>query len=357
MPNSTLSTIAVDTISMSTKAPRTDANPDLTPGCQAESSLESVKKDNDRDSSTRKRSLFRMGRKKEDKKPGGASAAADVASRSGSRPNDNAGDSSDNAHRSALISPYVSRSPDRPLSPAYRAASPAGSQIFERDVQDSAFPGPIPASPAVPGHLQVDDHIPSVLDASSEAITNSNLSPDEVEIVMHTAHQPAVAAVAGNPANDSLSNSWVVDLSSSQEMHDSNSRYGAIDASDVRRLSFISFADVVQSEHTEQSGAKDHLHNAGLTSLASRPRSPSPMLSLVSSQGPDTSTPTSKSASVGGSDLSPPRSPQPLASPTLSTCSSGSSGSDLMIQTMSQALQKTQSGEVGGVKSTIAGEF
>jgi hypothetical protein len=65
--------------------------------------------------------------------------------------------------------------------------SPASSQIFERNVQE---PEP---SPAIPAHIKTEDHIPAALDASSLAITDDHLNPDEVEIVMHVAHQPAAA--------------------------------------------------------------------------------------------------------------------------------------------------------------------
>jgi hypothetical protein len=65
--------------------------------------------------------------------------------------------------------------------------SPASSQIFERNVQE---PEP---SPAIPAHIKTEDHIPAALDASSLAITDDHLNPDEVEIVMHAAHQPASA--------------------------------------------------------------------------------------------------------------------------------------------------------------------
>ena len=69
--------------------------------------------------------------------------------------------------------------------------SPASSQIFERNVQE---PEP---SPAIPAHIKTEDHIPAALDASSLAITDNQLNPDEVEIVMHAAHQPAAAVSAG----------------------------------------------------------------------------------------------------------------------------------------------------------------
>lgn len=251
--------------------------------------------------------------------------------------------------------PYMARSPDRALhSPSPRAVSPAGSQIFERNVQDSMTLPPMPTSP-VPGHLQVDDHIPSVLDASSEAITNTTLSPDTVEIVMHSSHQPAAVTVGGIGSVESMSSS-MVDETTHTDSADGTSNYGTLDAADVRRLSFISFADVVQSEHAEHAGSRDLAHVAGLTSLSSSHRSPSPMRSPVSSQGFNTSPPTSNSASVKGLELSPSRGVKPVASPTLSTHTpaSGTTGGELMIETMSQALRKTRSGDLSGARSPVS---
>ena len=97
-------------------------------------------------------------------------------------------------HRSPRGSPRIhaagigaspSRRINRSSSPGLH--SPASSQIFERNVQE---PEP---SPAIPAHIQTEDHIPAALDASSLAITDDHLNPDEVEIVMHAAHQPAAA--------------------------------------------------------------------------------------------------------------------------------------------------------------------
>lgn len=97
-------------------------------------------------------------------------------------------------HRSPRGSPRIypagiAASPNRRLNRSSSPGlhSPASSQIFERDVQE---PEP---SPAIPAHIKTEDHIPPALDASSLAITDDHLNPDEVEIVMHSAHQPASA--------------------------------------------------------------------------------------------------------------------------------------------------------------------
>ncbi|KAL3424225.1 hypothetical protein PVAG01_03506 [Phlyctema vagabunda] len=245
--------------------------------------------------------------------------------------------------------PY--RNPSSPTSrnvhsSSPRVVSPAGSQIFERDVQENAVP--VPASPAIPSHIQTENHIPSVLDASSEAITNKQLDPDSVEIVMHTSHQPAAVTVSGLGNSDIAGSNWADDLGTHPDKEDAASNYGALDSADVRRLSFISFADVVQSEHAEHVGSRESFHAAGLSSLSSSGlnRSPSPVRSPVSSQGFSTSPPTSKEASVKGIELSPVRKPSGLASPASLT-----SGGELTIETMTQALRRTGSGDFSGVRS------
>ena len=238
--------------------------------------------------------------------------------------------------------------PNRNLSSSPRVVSPAGSQIFERNVQESSsLPGP--NSPAIPSHIQRENHIPPVLDASSEAITNNTLDPDTVEIVMASAHQPAALTVTGIGSESALSGSWTDDLqqSSHHDDHETASNYGSLDNGDVRRLSFISFADVVQTEHAEQAGSRDSFHVAGLSCLSSQNanRSPSPVRSPVSSQGFSVSPPTSQSASVKGVEMSPVRKPlaNPIAMPN--------TGCELTVETMTQALRKTGSGDLSAGRS------
>src|SRR5258708_7739329 len=113
---------------------------------------------------------------------------------------------------------------------------------------------------------------------------------------MHSAHQPASVTVTG-VMEQSWTSSWADELISHPDRDDSASNYGALDSTDVRRLSFISFSDIVQSEHAEHVGGRDSIYVAGLSSLSSgHNRSPSPIRSPVSSQGFSTSPPTSKSA-------------------------------------------------------------
>lgn len=243
--------------------------------------------------------------------------------------------------------PYqVPASPQRNLySSSPRIVSPAGSQIFERDVQETSLP--VPNSPAIPSHIQRENHIPPVLDASSEAITNRTLDPDSVEIVMHSSHQPAAVTVTGVSSSEPAGH-WADELIAHPDRDDAASNYGALDSTDVRRLSFISFSDIVQSEHMEHAGNRDSVYVAGLSSLSSPGyRSPSPVRSPVSSQGLGTSPPTSNSASVKGVELSPRA--KALGSPLLNH--SPPTGGELTIETMSQALRRTGSGDLSGVRS------
>ncbi|KAK2015174.1 hypothetical protein LZ32DRAFT_164506 [Colletotrichum eremochloae] len=294
------------------------------------------------------RGLFGLGKKKEEPNVPNKSAPNVTSNPSLSR------DPSRTSARSTA-SPYIgdhSASPGRGMSTSPRMISPAGSQIFERDVDNMSIK---PQSPAIPSHIQTENHIPPVLDASSEAITDSHLDPDTVEIVTHAQHQPAAAAVTGSNgtphAADSMSASWADELRAFADRDDA-SNVNSLDNADIRRLSFISFADVVQAEHGGHAGVgspRDSTHVAGLTSLSSiNARSPSPIRSPVSSQGLGTSPPTSNPASVKGLEMSPGR--KSLGSPISSHHNLNMSG-ELNIETMTQALRRTGSSDLSGVRS------
>ncbi|KAF2965701.1 hypothetical protein GQX73_g7867 [Xylaria multiplex] len=306
------------------------------------------------ESKTKKRGIFGLGKKRHEDKtlpkspPRMESTAANV-------PTTNNRDTSKRFTTSPvpLESPkMIPSSPGRALSSSSpRISSPAGSQIFERDVQESTL---LPTSPAIPSHIQTENHIPPVLDASSEAITDDHLNPDTVEIVTHVSHQPAAVTVAGASLYESISSSWTEDYAAFSDREESASNYGSLDSTDVRRLSFISFADVVQAEQGPPglgTGSRDSMHLAGLTSLASMGvnRSPSPIRSPVSSQAPETSPPNSKSGSVKGISLSPVR--KPLGSPTSTEYNLGLTTGELAIETMSQALRRTGSADLSAARS------
>ncbi|KAL1610078.1 hypothetical protein SLS60_001743 [Paraconiothyrium brasiliense] len=244
-------------------------------------------------------------------------------------------------HRSPRGSPRIypagiGASPNRRINRSSSPGlhSPASSQIFERNVQE---PEP---SPAIPAHIKTEDHIPAALDASSLAITDDHLNPDEVEIVMHAAHQPAAAAVAGSIADSIHSPSLAHEEASIFSHPDAsesapNANYGSVDMTDPRRLSFISFADVVQAEHAETD--RDATQFISLSATANR--SPSPVRSShgFSASPPRSGAPSEKGP---GSPTAPGTHSPPL----------GSSG-ELQIETMRQALRRTGSGDLSGARS------
>lgn len=227
-------------------------------------------------------------------------------------------------------------------SPSPGLPSPASSSIFERDVQESTLPAP--PSVAIPSHISREDYIPPVLEASSLAITDEHLDPDEVKIVMHASHQPAAAPVAGFNSVDA-SISTLPDQSHAVDKDGEASNYAALDAHDVRRLSFISFADVVQAEHMS---SKDIFPSTSLPSPFIN-RSPSPVYSRASSQGLGTSPPISGPTSTGGFESAPGVPGKGPSSP-LSAHAPHSTG-ELTMETMSEAVRKTGNSDLVGVRS------
>lgn len=249
--------------------------------------------------------------------------------------------------------PYGSpSSPGRNIhSSSPRMSSPASSQIFERNVQEDGIYAS--TSPAIPAHITTENHIPPVLDSASAAITNDHLDPDNVEIVMHSAHQPAALVVTGTGTCEAPGVTWPDDLVAHPDNDDAASNYGALDSADVRRLSFISFADVihaehVHAEHADHSGAKDSVHVSSTAALPAQNfvhRSPSPIRLPTPSHGLGGSSSASGSASYRGHEgpgFRGPGSPYSVHSP---------STGELTIETMRQALRKTGSGDLSGGRS------
>jgi hypothetical protein len=266
-----------------------------------------------------------------------------------------------------------------------RLHSPASSLIFERNVQEAPLPDDLQA--AIPHHIQTEDYIPPILEASSHAITDSKLNPDEVEIVTHSAHQPAGTNIVhpegtsgiglGSGTLSPLSLGQGTDaphLGSSAVLSESTtsvdeqaSHYGSLDATDVRRLSFISFADVVQGEHVHEGAGGTSLlprdlHMSILSTTTNR--SPSPVRSPASSHGagePGLSPPTSGAPSVKGVDIAGVSKTQPSigAFPPSSSSLAGTQspslvGSELTVETMRQALRKTGSGDLSAARSPVS---
>jgi hypothetical protein len=225
-----------------------------------------------------------------------------------------------------------------PTRRAQRSTSPASSQIFERNVQEPEL------SPAIPAHIQTEDRIPPALDASSLAITDDHLNPDKVEIVMHSAHQRASTAVAGSMADSLYSPSLPPDeataasSSAHVETNESTPNYGSLDSEDVRRLSFISFADVVQAEHVE-----NDRESFG----------PGDSIQFMSLSSPPTSSAASEKGMGMGMGMGTSIEHARTRSPGSPTSASGHVSHStplgeelpLQVETMRQAIRKTGTGE------------
>ena len=308
----------------------------------------------------RKWDFWKLGKKDEDKQQG--KGKAPVSSKS-AVPNVTAGLNPASPMRSpdaigGSVSPHRGQPYGLPSSPNYgrhnsspRPQSPASSMIFERNVQEEVTHPETSAH--LPSHVLMENHIAPALDASAEAITNEKLDPDTVEIVTHATHQPASVTISGIGAEQSLASSMHDDFPLSRaHRHDTDnaSNYGSVDQTDVRRLSFISFADVVHGEHEPGEGRRDSAHLTGHSSLVP-PRSPSPIRSPTSSAAFGTSPPTSVTASVKGFETSPHRAPRGTGSPLPGQSSPLASGSEINVETMRQALRKTGSGDLSHFRS------
>ncbi|KAF9887122.1 hypothetical protein FE257_010497 [Aspergillus nanangensis] len=140
--------------------------------------------------------------------------------------------------------------PEVSSQPLLRINVPAPASIFERDVQEDIQSEQ--TSPSIPSHIRTDNYIPPVLEASSAAITD-DYDPSLVEIVTHNVHQLAAKCIPGTAiAGDSLHGSFVED--GKPHLGESDNpppTYALPEPTDIRRLSFISFADVVNSEHAQ----------------------------------------------------------------------------------------------------------
>ncbi|KAL9581514.1 MAG: hypothetical protein Q9212_003856 [Teloschistes hypoglaucus] len=315
------------------------------------------------DSKTGKRRFWGLGKKKDESKVKGKPETA-MASASNSRTVPELGPPSisslESPRRTKMASPSIPTShpygtpPDtgrKMSSGSPHIPSPASSQIFERSVQEDGLAAS--ASPAIPSHITTENHIPPVLDASSAAITDDHLNPDKVEIIMHAAHQPAAVTVTGGSGVTDPTPSSQDEPLAYTENDDTASNYGALDAADIRRLSFISFADVVHAEHVADhtSGRESNMPSgaASIAALGPKHRSPSPIRSPLSSLAYGTSPPIGESAPSHNLDTSPHRGGRNLGSPFPGH--SPPTGGELTIETMRQALRKTGSGDLSGARS------
>ncbi|KAF3940985.1 hypothetical protein ABW19_dt0208774 [Dactylella cylindrospora] len=142
------------------------------------------------------------------------------------------------------------------------------SSIFERNVQDPTLP---PGSPGIPSHFSTENYIPAVLEATSLAITDSSVDPDRVEIVSSTSHHPVLA----HPEN--YSNPWAEESAHSGDESIGHGYSSSLASADKRRLSFISFADVVQAENEQASHSSTNLETSLQKNTAASLRSNSPI--------------------------------------------------------------------------------
>ena len=146
-------------------------------------------------SKPRKRDFWKLGKKEEDKSKGKEKATTSshrssvpqIPQVAGLRPNSPLRNTGTAA---GSVSPprHMPSSPG--MVPSPRPHSPASSMIFERNVQEEIVPSEV--SPHFATHVMTEDHIPPALDASADAITNSKLDPDAVEIITHASTSTCV---------------------------------------------------------------------------------------------------------------------------------------------------------------------
>lgn len=309
--------------------------------------------DGDPSTRHRKRDFWKFKKQDEDKQQQKGKSIADISPRVGLSP---ASPLKSPDPLTGPISPGRGLPYALPASPSVgmhsqssRPQSPASSMIFERNVQEDVV---LPeTSPHLPSHVIMENHIAPALDASAAAITNEKLDPDTVEIVTHATHQPAAVTITGVGAEHSLASSVTEDFPPAlRQETDEASNYGSLDQTDVRRLSFISFADVVHGEQELVEGRRDSAHLSGHHGLVA-PRSPSPIRSPTSSAAFGTSPPTSVTASVKGFETSPHRAPRGTGSPLPGQSSPLAISSEINVETMRQALRKTGSGDLSHFRS------
>lgn len=166
--------------------------------------------------------------------------------------------------------------PMQPNSASPRISTSSRASVFERSVDASVLThsganGTDSNRLVDPNHAQliVDNQIPSVLDASVEAIT-SNENLDHVEVI--TA-QPTLSS--DNLSVPNLPNPWSEEENISTAHVPSDT--GALGA--AKRLSFVSYADLLGVEHAEAEAA------------SLRSSSPKPLSPDATGQSPGTVSP------------------------------------------------------------------
>lgn len=202
-----------------------------------------------------------------------------------------------------------------------------------------------PTASKIPAHIATENHIPAVLEASSIAITDGNIDPENVEIAMLTTHQPLASQVSQHghkeKEKDKVTHVEPEDFLPSSTSHSGHS-LGTSHTQDKRRLSFISFSDIVQAEQADL--------------LDSTMLSPSPLQTM--SPGFPAQPMVDQAGLFGITEtLVRRRSPSPMrraapGSPQRTSASflperSRDMEEGVMVETMGQALRKTGSGDLG----------
>ena len=170
---------------------------------------------------------------------------------------------------------------------------------------------------------------------------------------MHSSHMPAATVVTGPATSDVLGSSWTEDSAAASHPHpEVEDSYGSLDSADVRRLSFISFADVVHAEQADHSTGRDPSvlsSPSSVTGFSRAGRSPSPGHAPVGGGAMAYAMSGSPLASsFSRLDQSPVRNAGALGSPRIPNSPPLSDG--LTIETMRQALRKTESGDLSGIR-------
>ncbi|EPS39410.1 hypothetical protein H072_6829 [Dactylellina haptotyla CBS 200.50] len=208
------------------------------------------------------------------------------------------------------------------------------SSIFERNVQDPSLP---PGSPSIPSHFSTENHIPAVLEATSLTITDSSVDPDRVEIVSSTSHH----TVLPQHHPESYSNPWAEDpgAHSGGEESIGHGYTSSLASADKRRLSFISFADVVQAENEQAGYSSTNLD----TSQPSKQSNTSPSLRSNSPVRTPPHLPHSPPGTgLGVSDFSMEKD-MSIPDRQSGTGAPAAAHADVTVQTLSQALRKHNS--------------
>ncbi|KAF3922366.1 hypothetical protein AA313_de0201975 [Arthrobotrys entomopaga] len=293
----------------------------------------------------KRRSFFNFGKKKQEDKLGAPPTASGIPPITTISPPETKSANTGTNSTASPVSPvrsshFGSQRRSKNTSPRLSTSS-----IFERNVQDPSLP---PGSPSIPSHFSTENHIPAVLEATSLTITDSSVDPDRVEIVSSTSHH----TVLPHHHPESYSNPWAEDSAHSGDESIGHGYTSSLASADKRRLSFISFADVVQAEN-EQAGCSSTNLESSQTSQQQPPPPPPPLQMQI--QQSQQSAPSLRSNSplrtpphlphsppgtgLGLSDFSMEKD-MSIPDRQSGTGSAAATHGEVTVQTLSQALRK-----------------